>query len=251
MHILLGVLKWVGIVIGALLALLLVVLVILPPLTRSFTDRWGATKTELARPLPGDSLIAAPQQVSTRAITIKAPPELVFALLKQMGYQRGGWYGWDWFYNMTGSSEFVDGHHTNRIDPRLQTLSVGDKMWINKAVGYKVLSMDAPKSMVLYMKQDLAGHELPATQTSNVASGLSWAWVVQPASDGTVRLILRTRSTNVGQPGWVQWIFDKPLEMGGAVFGYKTLVGIKRTAESLAEKGVVVNDAGVQTAGPQ
>lgn len=45
-------LKRTGIVLAALVALLVAVLVIVPPVTRSFTDSWGATDEEVAAALP-------------------------------------------------------------------------------------------------------------------------------------------------------------------------------------------------------
>lgn len=258
MRVLKTVLKWAGIVVGALLVLLFVAVVVAPPIARPFTDRWGATKAETAEPLPGDTWVKEPLQNSTRAITIDAPPALVFALIKQMGYQRGGWYAWDWFYNSTGSGDFVDGHHSTRIDPRLQKFGMGDKMFLFPGAGLSVVeftpparSSDAPAAFVLYKKTDAANKLVAPEATPAVFSDMSWAWIVKPESGGRTRLILRTRASDSGLPGWVSWLNDRPLELGGAVFGYKTLVGIKRTAQMLSKKGVVVDDSGVQTAGPQ
>jgi hypothetical protein len=256
-RILLSVLKWCGIVVAALIAFLFVVIVVLPPLTRSFTNHWGATKAEVSLQLPGDEFVKEPLQDSTRAITIKAPPALVYALVKQMGYQRGGWYAWDWFYNATGSGEFVDGHHSTRIDPTLQRFGKGDSMYLFPGAGLKALVADSPTSasdsgaLVLYKKTDGANKLVAPDATPPVFSDMSWAWIVQPEGAGGSRLILRTRSSDVGQPRWLMWINDGPLEMGGAIFGYKTLVGIKKTAETLAKKGVAVDSRGRQTAGPQ
>jgi hypothetical protein len=258
----LGILKWIGIVLAVLVGMLFIVIVLLPPITRSFTDRWGATKAEVDEPMAGDTWVKAPNQNSTRAITIKAPPELVFALVKQMGYQRGGWYAWDWFYNSTGSGEFVDGHHSERIDPRLQKFGIGDSMFLFSGAGLKAVEFEPPASakgggagkpgaMVLYKKTDANNKLVAADSETPVFSDMSWAWIVVPAGDGSTRLVLRTRASDVGQPGWLRWLNDKPLEMGGAIFGYKTLVGIKNTAEMLARKGVVVDAKGRQTAGPQ
>lgn len=80
-------------------------------------------------------------------------------------------------------------------------------------------------------------------------SDLSWGWFVLPEGDGS-RLILRTQASDEGLGGFASWINDKPLEMGGAVFGMKTLRGIKRTAENLHEAGVRVDENGRQIAGP-
>lgn len=251
MQVFLGILKWIGIVVGVLIALLFVVLVVLPPLTRAATDRWGATDAEVARTFPGDGLVAEPDQNSTRAITIDAPPELVFALVRQMGYQRGGWYAWDWFYQATGSADFVDGHHSRRIDPDLQAIGTGDGIEIFPGARLDVVRYAEPSALVLYKMTDGENKLVkPGDPVPDAFSDLLWSWNVEPGEDGGSRLILRTRASDAGMPGFVEWINDGPLEMGGAVFGYKTLYGIKRTAEKLHEAGVVVDKAGVQIAGP-
>jgi hypothetical protein len=43
---------------------------------------WGATRAELTHPMPFDELIECPNYVATRAITIDAPPEVVWPLLR-------------------------------------------------------------------------------------------------------------------------------------------------------------------------
>ena len=46
---------------------------------------WGATDEEVARKLPGDDLLADAAVVSTRAITVDAPPAAVWPWFVQMG----------------------------------------------------------------------------------------------------------------------------------------------------------------------
>jgi hypothetical protein len=57
--------------------------------------RWGATPEEATEPLPGDDENPEPTVQSTRAITIDAPPELVWPWLVQMGIRRAGFYTHD------------------------------------------------------------------------------------------------------------------------------------------------------------
>jgi len=152
-----------------------------------------------------------------------------------MGYRRAGWAGWDWFYDLTGSSGFVDGHSSRRIVPQLQDVTPGDMIYINKMVGYQVVTADRPRSLVLFgaTGPDGAfigpGAPLPAKHTA-----MSWDWEVRPVSAHRTRLILRIRSDMARQGGFVTWLFDQPLEFGGALFGHKTLVGLKGIAEGLA-----------------
>jgi hypothetical protein len=230
---LLNVAKWLGIGLVGLVVVIVLGLVLVPPATRWFTDGWGATAAERAMALPGDDLFPATREVSTKALTIDAPPATVYALVQQMGQHRGGWYGWDWFYDATGSSDFVDGHYSRRIVPELQNVRVGDKININDMVAYDVAIADKDRAFVLAAgsldpKQLGPKASLPATWTEN-----TMAWIVRPTDDGKTRLILRMRADGT-ESGFVRWIWNGPLNFGGAMFSRKTMRGIKRTAEELA-----------------
>jgi hypothetical protein len=233
----------VALTLAVALGLLVLAVVVLPPLARSHTDRWGARANELEMALPGDEFVASPTAVSTKAISIDAPPGLVYKLLIQMGYKRGGWYGWDWFYNLTGSSDFVGGHHAETIVPQLQRLRVGDRIEINQVVGYDVAELspagDAkPGWMLLTGAMGTDGKPVDANNPPPGSIKMSWAWFVYPATDGTTRLVLRIRTGGDSQGAFLDWLYDNPLDLGGAIMGYKTLAGIRDTAEKLAREGV-------------
>ncbi len=225
--------KWVAIVAAVLVAVIVIGFVLVPPLTRRFTDRWGATPEEVAATQPGDELFPATREISTKAITIAAPPATVYALVQQMGQHRAGWYGWDWFYNATGSSDFVDGHYSTRIVPELQNVAVGDEIGINDMVKYTVARADRDKAFVLAAGSlDAAAlgslRSMPETWTEN-----TMAFVLTPTADGGTRLVLRMRADGT-DTGFARWMWNGPLNFGGALFSHKTLVGIKRTAEQIA-----------------
>lgn len=232
----LAVLKWGGIAIGVLVALVVLGSIVVPPLTRAFTDRWGATDAEAAETLPGDEWVRDPQQSATRAITIEAPAEVVNALVRQQGYKRAGWHGWDWFYDATGSGGFVDGHYSTRIVPELQGIKVGDKVFINQVVAYLVSIDDTPGTFALYSGGDAAGNQVPAAESDRAtAASTSWVWVARPLGPARTRLILRIRGDMRGQGAFAAWLFDNPLDLGGALFANKTLRGIKATAEKIGQ----------------
>jgi hypothetical protein len=234
-HAALTTLRWAAIGVGGLVAVLVVGIVVVPPLGRPLTSRWGATDAEVAQALPGDGLVRSPRLIMTQAITIDAPAALVNQLVRQQGYKRAGWYGWDWFYDATGSSDFVDGHFSTRVVPALQSIGVGDRVEINKMVGYDVVTDDKPAAFVLYGATGAdgeslhAGDPLPPKHTQ-----MSWAWIAQTDGPNRTRLVLRIRSEMQQQGGFVTWLFDQPLEFGGHLFAHKSLAGIKATAESLA-----------------
>lgn len=229
--VLLGVLKWIAIVVVALVVVLVLGFVLVPPATRRFTDTWGATPEEHTAAYPGDDLFPATREISTKAITIAAPPETVYALVQQMGQHRAGWYGWDWFYNATGSSDFVDGHYSTRIVPELQMVAVGDKISINDMIAYDVVVADPGRAFVLTTGSLPVG-ELPLASMPETWTENSMAFVMKPTDDGGTRLILRMRADG-SETGFGRWIWNGPLNFGGALFSHKTLVGIKRTAEAL------------------
>jgi hypothetical protein len=79
--------------------------------------RWGASADEAVGHLPGDELLEDADVVSTRAITIAAPPTAVWPWLVQMGPgERGGPYTYDWIENLLG----LDMHSADRVLPQFQ-----------------------------------------------------------------------------------------------------------------------------------
>jgi hypothetical protein len=83
---------------------------------------WGASKTEAASVLPGGDLVPHADIVATRAISIAAPPALVWPWLVQIGIGRAGAYSYDWLERLFG----LDVHSSHAIVPELQQLAVGD-----------------------------------------------------------------------------------------------------------------------------
>jgi hypothetical protein len=66
--------------------------------------------------------------VRRRAIVIDAPCAAVFPWLKQMGFDRGGWYAIDRLERLFGVGRFATGGSARRIVPELQGLDVGDRL---------------------------------------------------------------------------------------------------------------------------
>src|SRR4029450_8401628 len=60
------------------------------PLYRHWHLRWGATDAEVTAAMPGDELVPDPSFSATRAITIQAPPKLVWPWIVQLGTGRAG-----------------------------------------------------------------------------------------------------------------------------------------------------------------
>ncbi len=67
---------------------------------------WGAAPDEIKRALPGDERATVSGFRLTRAITIDAPADKVWAWISQIGIGRGGFYSYDWLENL-----FLSGIH--------------------------------------------------------------------------------------------------------------------------------------------
>lgn len=140
-------------------------------------SRWGATDEEVQKPLPGDEL-GSPfgyRAVSTRAITIDAPPEDVWPWLVQMGSGRAGFYTHEWVERPLFIT-YGEGHSATRIHPEWQELRVGDRVPYSQFNSVPVMMADPPRCLI-------AGEWL----------------VLEPLDGGTrTRLLARTRG------GWVE-----------------------------------------------
>jgi hypothetical protein len=140
-------------------------------------SRWGATDDEVQRALPGDELESpyGYRPISTRAITIDAPPEEVWPWLVQMGSGRAGFYTHEWVERLLFIT-YVDGHSATRIHPEWQELRVGDRVPYSRLNTVEVRMVDRPRCLI-------AGEWL----------------VLEPLAGGSkTRLIARTRG------GWLE-----------------------------------------------
>jgi hypothetical protein len=205
--VLVAMIVWLGPVPGVLLGLVIAAAVILTyvAVIGPWQRRWGATPEEVVRPLPGDELLRPDAPSTTRAITIEAPPKLVFPWLVQIGYGRGGWYSYDWIDN--------DGRPSvDRIEPELQQLRVGDRIEMLPGMGPVVQEIQPGQHIV----------------SGEVAE--SWCLFVEPTADGTTRLISRWRQDWPTKLSTYVWI--TLADPGAFVMERKML----RTIRDLAER---------------
>jgi hypothetical protein len=193
-------------------------------------SRWGTTYDETQRTLPGDELIPTPSFVITKAISVHAPPEMIWPWLVQLGVDRGGMYSYLWVENWLLR---LGVQNTDEIRPEWQTLNVGDfirftpkDFALNPGPGLYVLAMEPNRALVgcFGMEQTAPDCSLSAT----------WQFVLDPQADGSTRLILRSRNADLGSA----------LVANGAKFANvfqfymerKMLIGIKQRAEMLASQ---------------
>lgn len=202
---------------------------LLYPFVRGWASRWGATLPEAGKPLPGDELVPAPRIQSTRAITIEAPPDIVWGWVVQIGQERGGLYSYEGLENLIGS----DMHNADRVDPAMQ-LKVADRVRLGPK-GYPlfvVLALEPSHSLVM------AGADLKTEAPVRWAEPMppafacsSWALVLAKLPNGHTRLFSRNR-LDFGPPNLanrLMWgLAAGPI---GFVMERKMLLGIRERAE--------------------
>lgn len=182
---------------------------------RAWMRRWGATDDEVEAVLPGDDLTPDAQAISTRAITVHAPPERVWPWLCQIDQQRGGFYSYRWLEDLIG----CEMPRVERLDPRWSSRTPGDFVWMapsNRYGGNAFLVVnraDADRALVLVSPDEA----LDATPGSG-----SWAMVLRPVDAHTTRLVVRSR---YARP-------NLPFEVAHFVMEQKMMRTIARLAEA-------------------
>jgi hypothetical protein len=183
------------------------------PLRRWYLT-WGARRDEVDRVLPGDDLLPEPDMLSTRAISIAAPPAAVWPWLVQMGSGRGGAYTYDWIENLLG----LGMHSADRILPQFQHLEVGDMLPVGpRGPGMRAEVVDAERCLVFRSEDG------------------SWVWIFALSLEaGETRLVSRNRiaTPHASFAGRLanRWV----MEPGSLIMERKMLIGIKQRAEAFA-----------------
>jgi len=197
------------------------------PVLRGRYNRWGATTAEAEAPMPGDELVPEPTLQSTRAVTISAPPQVVWPWLAQIGQGRGGLYSYDGLENLVG----LDIHSVDRLLPEDERLGVGDVVRLGKPGSpcFAVVATDAGRSLVLVSADPVTGRQVPTPVTEG--PGATWQWLLGGVRGGrATRLISRQRNTHPA-PQRLLWRLVEPI---GFVMERRMLLGIKQRAERSA-----------------
>ena len=183
-----------------------------PLLFRRWCLTWGARPAEISMKLPGDELLADAGLVSTRAVTIDAPPAAIWPWLVQMGSGRGGAYTYDWIENLLG----LHMHSARQVLPQFQNLQVGDEL---------PLGPSRPT-----MRVEVCDPE--RTLAIRIEDG-NWVWIFAlVAEDGQTRLISRNRIATPGAALPVRLFNLLVMEPGSLIMERKMLLGIKQRAET-------------------
>ena len=112
--------------------------------------RAGSTAQERQSSLPGDDLVRQPQVLTNHAITLEAPPDLVWPWLTQMGWHLGGYYTPAWVDRLLFPKNWSSLDH---LDPALvREITVGDIIPDGPpgSAWFMVHEVDAPRLLVLH-----------------------------------------------------------------------------------------------------
>ena len=170
---------------------------------------WGSSVAEQQMSLPGDNLHPDGNGHLTKAITINAPPDIVWQWLVQIGQDRAGYYTYTWLENLFGA----DIHNTDEIRPEWQTLKVGDAwrllppdyLWgVGKEAASPVLITEPGHALVLEM---------------------FGAYVITPIDEHSTRLLVR------GQSGSVSFMTKMVADPIVFTMERRMLLGLKARAE--------------------
>jgi len=198
----------------------------LSPFLRGWYNTWGATPAEVQRALAGDELVAEPMLGYTRAITIRAGVEQVWAWLVQIGQGRGGLYSYDGLENLAGCKI----HSVDRILPEQQTLQVGDVIRLGPP-GYPcfaVAEIEPPRVLVLLGADPKSGKALAYQGELGKGVAIStWQFILEAIDAHSSRLLVRQRLMYSPEMGWI-WRLTEPV---GFVMERKMLLGIRKRAE--------------------
>jgi hypothetical protein len=183
---------------------------------------WGATTAETLKTLPGDDLVPVATLQTTKAIAIDARPDQIYPWLLQLGVDRGGMYSYDWLDNLLGL----------RVDSADEVVSAWQVIQTGDFLRFTPVDYPLNPGPGLYVRGLKTDQWLTACfgmeDKPEEACIDTWQFVLEPQSDGSTRLLLRSRLVTE-QELLIRLTY--PFQF---LMERKMLLGIRERAEDLA-----------------
>lgn len=170
---------------------------------RDAIDHWGTTGEERGRRYPCDDVLPEPEQVLFRAVTVDAPPPVVFRWLCQLKVAP---YSYDLLDNLGRRSP-------RHLVPGVEQLVVGERVMI-----FELASFAPDEHLTLVAR----GHR--------VLGDLAISYVVVPAPTGGSRLVVKLLVVPVR--GLAGAVLRRLLPAGDLVMMRRQLLNLKALAEA-------------------
>ena len=154
-------------------------------------DRWGLTREDANKPLPGDSLVKTPKSKFSHGIEINAPVDYVWPWVVQMGKGRGGFYSYEALENVAG----LEIYNAKEILEDYQNPKVGEIIPFGPDSGYPLAVVNPNEALVIETCEDLGRKVLfePSDGYPDKYLHISWLWYVEPLGLHKSRFISRNR----------------------------------------------------------
>jgi hypothetical protein len=192
-------------------------------IVRPWYLQWGATKSEIVKPLHGDDMFPNAVTQNTRAITINAGIEQVWPWVAQIGQDRGGFYSYDLLENLVGCEMPTSDYRR----PEKQSWSIGDRLWMypphkGGGMGFATLRTYIPGRALGF-----AGRSMGTASTAKEDG--SWSFVLEPIGESTTRVLVRGRGE--ARPSLLGIAFDRSIfEPAHFAMERRMLIGLKELA---------------------
>jgi hypothetical protein len=174
--------------------------------TRPAHLSWGATTAEQQMKMPADELISSNRVVTTRAISIKAPKEIIWPWIAQTGQNRGGFNSYYWLENLFAAKM----QNADSIVSQWQNPQPGDSVYYGEGEGYELISF---------------------VKRNEYYSLGGWTFILDSVDTNYTRLIVRYPSMEVKQSGVTKAYYYGLFESLHFIMEAGMMMGIKKRAE--------------------
>lgn len=177
---------------------------------------WGTAPEEWSITLPGDAVPRTPQFEVLHAVTIDAPPSVVWPWLVQIGHDRAGFYSYDWLERLF----LADVQNVKELRPEWQSRHSGDRVYATQEGYLGGLFGNRPGWTVTLAEPDRA-----------LVLEHWGAFVLIPTSDGHTRFLIRSTMSNEHIPVWAAAVNMIAFQLPHFIMQRKMMLTIKQLAE--------------------